>query len=193
MAPGALEEIADALRSARYAAFLWDPEALAGPEGLAIASALILLARDLNEGRRAVARPLGAGGNVAGAMSALLAVGGAPRALGFHAGAPESSPESFSAAAMLSGGADALVLVGARHLPALPANTPCIVVGPSPPRECAEPDVFLPSAAAGFDGEGLFLRADGIPVPIHPAVASDRWQESAVLGALGARVTGAER
>src|SRR4029077_5633773 len=80
----ALQEIARTLRAARYAALLWDPGAMAGPDGLAIASALALITRDLNEHGRAVARPLGAGGNIAGAMSALLAAGGAPRALGFH-------------------------------------------------------------------------------------------------------------
>src|SRR5712671_2433962 len=62
MTAEALQEISRALRSARYAAVLWDPAALGGPDGPAVASALVLLTRDLNEGGRAVARPLGAGG-----------------------------------------------------------------------------------------------------------------------------------
>ena len=192
MTSDALQEAARALQTARYAALLWDPGALAGPDGLAIASALCLITRDLNERGRAVARPLGAGGNIAGAMSALLAAGGAPRALGFHAGAPDASPEAFSAAAMLAGGgADALLLVGARRRPAPPAGAPCIVVGAVPPGDGAPPDVVLPAAAPGFDGGGLYLRADGVPVPVHPAVTSGRWPEEAILAALGARAGGA--
>jgi formylmethanofuran dehydrogenase subunit B len=190
MTPDALQETARALRSARYTALLWEPGALAGPDGLAIASALVLLTRDLNERGRAVARPLGAGGNVAGAMSALLAAGGAPRALGFHADAPDASPETFSAAAMLAGGADALLLVGARRRPAPPAGAPCIVVGALAPGGGAAPDVFLPAAAPGFDGGGLYLRADGVPVPVHPAVSSGRWPEEEILAALGTRLAG---
>jgi formylmethanofuran dehydrogenase subunit B len=190
MTSGALQDIARALRSARFAALLWDPAALGGPDGPAVASALILLTRDLNEGGRAVARPLGAGGNVAGATSALLAVGGAPRALGFPAGAPEASSESFSAAAMLAGGADVLLLVGARRLSATPAGASRIVVGAAPPAACAAPEVFLPAAAVGFDGGGLYLRADGVPVPIRPAISSGRWQEETILATLGARLAG---
>ncbi|HYV84974.1 MAG TPA: hypothetical protein VFB49_03600 [Patescibacteria group bacterium] len=188
---GALQEAAQALRTARYAAILWDHEAIAGPVGLAVASALMLLARDLNTGGRAAARPLGAGGNVAGAMSALLSVGGSPRALGFHGDAPRSAPESFSAAAMIEGGgADAWLLVGVRDLPAHGTPPPCVVVG-SPSSPAADSaDVFLPAAAPGLDGEGLFLRADGLPVPVRPVVSRGRMQEEALLAALRARCAG---
>jgi formylmethanofuran dehydrogenase subunit B len=190
----AIWDAAKSLRKARYAAIFWDQEAVAGPDGLAIASALMLLTRDLNTGGRAVARPLGAGGNVAGAMSALLAVGGSPRALGFHGGAARSATETFSAAAMIEGGgSDALVLVGARRLPAPGAQRPRVVVGSSPSHAAAGADVFLPAAAIGLDGGGLFLRADGIPVPVRPAVATGRWQEEAILAALRARVAGIAR
>jgi formylmethanofuran dehydrogenase subunit B len=188
MTPDALRDAAGALRRARYAAILWDPTALDVPDGTAIASALVLLTRDLNQGGRAVARPLGAGGNIAGATSALLAVGGAPRALGFPAGAPVASPETYSADAMLAGGADAWLLVGARRLPGRPADAPCIVIGSSLPGACAPPEVFLPAAAIGFDGGGLYLRADGVPVPVRPTVASGRWPEETILASLDARL-----
>jgi formylmethanofuran dehydrogenase subunit B len=209
IATGDLAAAAAALRAARYAAILWDTAATAGPLGLAVASALALLARDLNDGGRAAARPLGPGRNVAGSMSALLSVAGLPRAAGFHSGDPDRLPEPLGGAAMIArGAADAMLLVGVRRIPAgitagNAAGRPAlVVVGGSLPEGCPEADVFLPAAVPGYDGAGLFQRADGVPVPVRAArvgvprppdppataPATARPQEETVLAALLARL-----
>src|SRR2546427_477204 len=87
-----LDEAALALRQARYSAILWDPSTSSFGPGVAIAMTLTLLGRDLNATTRSAARPLGAGGNVAGAVAALAAATGCPRAVSFAGGATRCAP-----------------------------------------------------------------------------------------------------
>src|SRR3989442_11708111 len=111
----ALTKASARLRRARYSAILWAPAATAGPSGAAVASTLTLLARDLNREARCVARPLGAGGNVAGAMTALAAATGFPCAVGFGSGAARFAPGEVDAAPMIGEPrADTVMFLGAR-------------------------------------------------------------------------------
>jgi len=198
---GALSDLhraAAALRRARYAAMVWDAAATRGPAGPAIAATLALLARDLNVQHRAAARPLGAGGNVAGAMAAILSDCGHPRAVGFSGGSPREAPEAFGAAPMLDGGADALLLIGARSIAVSrqtasdghsgPRPTHAVVIGPRLPEGCSDPEVFIPTAIPAFSEKGLWLLADGVPVPMRAPLPSTRPSEAEVFDRLIGRV-----
>src|SRR5262245_11350813 len=168
-----LRAAALALREARHAAILWDARAVTGSEGPATALALALLARDLDDrrgpdgGRRAVARPLGGGGNVAGALSAILSERGHARRLG------------------ASWSADAVLLVGARRRPAIldASGVPprLVVVGPGVPEGVEEPEVHIPAAVPGLSGGGLWMRADGIALPVRNVVPASDPSEEAIL------------
>jgi formylmethanofuran dehydrogenase subunit B len=183
-----IDRAAALLRGARYAALIWDPTATAGPSGEVIAAALALLARDLNRSGRAAARPLGSGGNLPGATGAIASVTGFPRAVGFFSGEPRMEPESFGAPAMLAGGADRLLLIGARSAGSLEAagRIPSIVIGPRLLPGGPEPEIVIPSARAGLSAGGLWLRADGLPVPLRAVLPTTRPTEDEVLDRLAA-------
>lgn len=183
-----LRRAGEALRRARYAAIVWDASATRGPSGSAMASALALLSRDLNAQGRAAARPLGVGGNVPGAMSAILSDCGFPRAVGFASGSSREAPEVFGAASMLQGGADALLLIGARSV-ARPGRAAgegrgAVVIGPHLPEGCVRPEVFIPTAVPALSEKGLWLRADGVPIPMRAPLPSARPTEGDVLDRL---------
>ncbi len=149
-----------------------------------------------------MARPLGAGGNVAGAMAALAAATGYPRAVGCSGGFPRYGPEEFDAAHMIGeGGADAVLFVGGLAAGPLykddagtPARRaaggrqrgpiPTIVTGPRLSRGLAVPDIFLPTATPGLSAAGSSSRSDGVPVPLRAIVPSRRPTEDEALNAL---------
>jgi formylmethanofuran dehydrogenase subunit B len=201
------------LRSARYSAILWDGAATASVHGFAIASALTLLARDLNRVTRSVARPLGAGGNVAGAVATLAAATGFPRAIGFGGGTRRFAPDEFGAGRMIGErGADVLLLVGARSAAVTPrggtrdeankddadgrrrrsGEAARIVVGPRLPRSADDPEVFIPTATPGLSSAGLVARADGVTVVLKALVATRLPTEDDVLDRLAGRLAAAE-
>ncbi|PYT36384.1 MAG: hypothetical protein DMF52_07650 [Acidobacteria bacterium] len=179
-----LDEAALALRQARYSAILWDPSTSSSGPGVAIAMTLTLLGRDLNATTRSAVRPLGAGGNVAGAVAALAAATGYPRAVSFAGGATRCAPGEFDAARMIGAqGADVLLLVGARAVE--PAPGPGIIVlGPRLPRGVDNPDVWIPTATPGLSAAGMAARADGVTVILKALVPARLPTEEAVLDRL---------
>jgi len=206
----ALRDAAARLGRARYVAIVWDSRAIRGAGGTAIAAALALLARDLSRVTRCAARPLGAGGNVAGALATLAAMTGFPRAIDFASGRPRFAPGERDAVTLVTGGAaDAILLIGARALPGsregAPGNTPAlsagkaarssrqaagrvgpkaIVVGPRLPEGISESEVFIPTSQAGLSAAGNARRADGVPVRLRAVIPSRRPLEEDVLAAL---------
>src|SRR2546425_420635 len=196
----ALETAADRLRRSRYSAILWAPAATAGPSGAAVASTLTLLARDLNREARCVARPLGAGGNVAGAMTALAAATGFPCAVGFGSGAARFAPGEFDAARMIGERrADTVMFLGARSGGRIKDDTGArgrkrsgsprlVVVGPRLPAEVSDPDVWIPTALPGLTSAGTALRSDGVTVVLRALLPTRRPTEDEVLDTLTRRV-----
>jgi formylmethanofuran dehydrogenase subunit B len=186
----ALRGAAARLLQARYSAVLWDSATSATVSGLALVATLTLLARDLNRTTRSVARPLGVGGNVAGAVAALAAATGYPRAIGFGEGAPRFAPGEFGADRMIGERrADVLVLVGARSAGGAPpgrrGNGPqIIVIGPRTPRGSDDPDVWIPTATPGLSAAGSAARADGMTVVLKALLPTRRPTEDDVLDAL---------
>jgi formylmethanofuran dehydrogenase subunit B len=192
-----LGEAASMLRRARYSAILWDPAATSSVSGVAIASTLTLLARDLNAAARSAARPLGAGGNVAGAIAALAAATGYPRAIGFANGTPRFAPGEFDAARMIGGGhADALLLVGARSVDEASGDRGArgsVVIGPRLPEGMGDPDVWIPTATPGLSAPGTAARADGVTVVLKALVPSRLPTEDDVLDRLLERLVARSR
>jgi formylmethanofuran dehydrogenase subunit B len=189
VSPSPLREAATRIKEARYTALIWGPEATDGPDGAALASAFVHLVRDLNRTARGAARPLGAGGNVAGAAAALLGATGFPGAVGFASGVARHAPGEHGAARMIGEGrADAVLLIGARALPAAGAGRgprpKLIVVGPRAPFPASDPEIVIPSAAPGLSAAGDVLRADGIPVVLRAPIPATRPSEDAVLDRL---------
>ncbi len=202
-----LAKAADCLRLARHAAILWAPAATAGPSGAAVASALTLLARDLNRGARCAARPQGAGGNVAGAMTALAAATGFPHAVGFGSGAARFAPGEFGAARMIGERrADAVLFLGARSGERIKDDTGAgrrkgrgrprlVVVGPRLPARVGDPDVWIPTATPGLTltSAGTALRSDGVTVVLRALLPTRRPTEDEVLDTLTRRIDGDAR
>jgi formylmethanofuran dehydrogenase subunit B len=195
VATAALRRAAGMIAAARYVGLLWDlPDG--GPARAALAATLTLLARDLNRERRCAARPLGAVANLAGAMGAVASATGAPRAVGFAAGRPRYAPGEHDASRMIGrGAADALLLIGARALPAGPrgeagraAGPRTIVVGPRLPGGAGDPDVAVLTAAPGLSDAGSARRADGVPVVLRAVLESTRPTEEQVLERIVARI-----
>jgi formylmethanofuran dehydrogenase subunit B len=198
-----LREVASWLRRARYSAIIWDAATAASPPGVAVISALTLLARDLNAVARSVARPLGAGGNVAGAVAALAALTGYPRAVGFADGTPRFATAEFDAGRMLApDGADVLLLVGARSAEAAGKNNDAsggpppavrgrrrpgrrgVVIGPRLPRGVDDPDVWIPTATPGLSAGGTAARSDGVTVVLRALLKTRLPTEDEVLDRL---------
>jgi len=199
----ALRDAAAAVGATRHAAILWDAQAVNGPTGAAVALALALLARDLNDARdhddsrRAVARPLGGGGNIAGALAAVLSEVGHARDLGPVEGADAlllvGPRERGTAGAAAATPAAAAPAVAASAMAAPGSTTPApvagvVVIGPRLPEGREEPDVFLPTAVPGLSGGGLWMRADGIALPVRDVVPRTAPLEEEILDALTARL-----
>jgi formylmethanofuran dehydrogenase subunit B len=183
----ALETAAGALRKARYAAIVRDPggalEAGGAVAARALCAALQALAASLQETRRGAAVSLGAGGNVAGAMAALLSSCGLPRAVSFQDGTPRSCAGGAD-------GADALLFIGPLRGPA-PATPPWVVVGPRQPAGLEAAEVIIPTAVPALSESGLWLRADGVPVRLAAPIASPLPREGEVLRLLLERLEAA--
>jgi len=190
----ALRDAAAALATAHHAAILWDTQALCGASGAAVALALALLVRDLNGVHRAVARPLGGGGNIAGALAAVLSECGHTRDLG-----PRSDADAVlligaragRAAEDAAAGATAAATGDGATATATPARV--VAVGACPPDGLGEPDVFLPAAVPGLSGGGLWMRADGIAIPVRDVVPRTAPLEEEILDTLMARLPEAAR
>jgi formylmethanofuran dehydrogenase subunit B len=181
---GPLRAAAGAIAAARRVAILWDAGLAAeGPEGTALAGGFALLTLAARPPWIA-AKAIGPPGNVAGAMAGLLAATGHPRAVGFAVGAPRRDPDRFGSTRMLGGGADlVLAFEPLQPSPAIPC--PTILIGSRRAAVGAEPEVFLPVAPAALSGEGLFLRADGVPLPRSaPGSATALPSEAEVIAAL---------
>lgn len=195
----ALRAAAEAIASARRVAILWDASLTCrngtdpAPEAAAIAAGFALLTLDARTRRgtggsasRIAAKALGPAGNVAGAMAGLLASTGFPRAIGFSGGAPRRDPDRFGAGRMLGGGGADLVLALEPLRPdRLPAR-PTILVGSRLCEPGPEPEVFLPIVPPALLGEGVWLRADGVPLPRTGKVAPMKGldSEAGILGRL---------
>ncbi len=190
----ALEQLADRLRSCSYGALLH------GRAPYANGLALLELVRDLARSAHVVALPLRHEGNARGAEDVLAWQTGYPAAVSFARGHPRARAGEFSAAGLLERAeTDAALVVGfdaLRELPPAAADhlrrIPTIVVDPRATETAESARVAFATAATGVRREGTAHRMDGVPVPLHAPLESERPGDGEVLAAIEARIAGEE-
>ena len=191
---GALEQLADKLRSTRYGAILH--AAADYPRALA----LLALVRDLARLTHVVALPLRREAGARGAEDVLAWQTGYPAAVSFARGHPRARPGEFSAAGLLERGEpDAALIVGFDALRRLPPRAadylrriPMVVVDPRATETASSARVAFATAAAGVEREGTAHRMDGVPVTLRAPLASERVGDGEVLAAIQAHIAGDE-
>ncbi len=176
-----LVALAEKLRAARYAVFVWEPAALA-PHGELAAEALShQLVGTLNMHTRAATLPLGGNDGLLTVNQTFTWLSGLP--LRSRAGplGLEHEPQRFDAARLIADGSvDALLWISCFAAePAAPATgLPCVVLGH--PASTAPPGaVFIPVATPGIGSAGHLFRTDGVvALPLEP-VRAERLPEAA--------------
>jgi formylmethanofuran dehydrogenase subunit B len=163
-APDEIWEAAAIILASHRVVILWDT-ARVGSQAGPLAAGFALLTLDPRRLPRIAAKAIGVPGHVAGAMAGLLAATGFPRAVAFRGGEPRCDPLRFGADRMFSGAADLIVAIEPCAGPPGPLSVPLVLIGSRLPPGWPEPEVFLPIAASAPGGEGVWLGADGVPVP----------------------------
>jgi formylmethanofuran dehydrogenase subunit B len=181
------QRLAKRLKAAKYPAIFTDD---------ASSQAITELVRDLHRHTRAVALPLGGAPNAVGASQVLTWQTGFPAAVSFARGYPDYLPDEATAARLMARGeVDAALIVTADPLPHLALGAashlraiPTIVLDDrdTPTRQAAT--VAIPVAPFGLAEEGSVFRADGVVLPLRPAIASAALTTEHVLRELAARL-----
>ncbi len=186
-----LENLAQALARARFGALFFDPSARDSFE----AEGILTLVRDLNQGRRFVALPLGPGGNQSGAEATLAWQTGFPAAVDFALGYPRHLPVDATLAARLEAGSvDAALIVAGDppdRLSAQLRTIPTITIAPGATRPGPPSTVAIDVARLGIEEGGTVARSDGVMLPLRPALAPLLPTARAVLEALRLRLVAA--
>jgi formylmethanofuran dehydrogenase subunit B len=157
--------LAEKLRGARYAVFVWSAADLDLPHAELTVRSLCELVKDLNRSTRAAVLPLGGSDGDFTADAVELWQTGFPFRSDFGRGYPAYDPHRFSASRLLDGGeADVLLWIASldptRQAPAV--DIPTIVLGHAAMRFDREPDVFIPVGTPGIDHAGHMFRADKV-------------------------------
>lgn len=188
--------LAARMKQARYGAFLYGPGLTMSRGRHLNTEALLALTRDLNDHTRFVAHGLGTRGNLPGADHVLTWRTGFPFGVNQARGYPRFNPGEFSAEAMLARReVDAALLVTAdpesdfgpiaqRHL----ASIPQIVVDFRDAQIARSAAVAFRTATYGLHTAGTVYRADGVPLTLRPAVASQYPDAFTVLNELERRI-----
>lgn len=186
-ATGALERLAQRLRSAQYPVVVWDAGELDGPLS---AEGLFSLVRELGAGRRAAGLPL-AGADAIGALQvAAWRTGFAPRTA--FRPEPEYDPWRHASARLLADAAvDALLWLAVFDPAATPPDTdrPTVVLGHPAMRFERPPAVFIPVGVPGVDHAGELFRSDGLALPLRAARRGNAPPAAEVLARILARLT----
>ncbi|MDR3632647.1 MAG: formylmethanofuran dehydrogenase subunit B [Isosphaeraceae bacterium] len=170
----ALAALVGRLKHARYGAWFY------GSQGAdsSLIEAMFALVRDLNASTRFVAVSLGGAGNPVGAESATAWQTGFAGRVDFQLGYPRSWPGETSAESLLlRGEADLAVVVGeeaasglSRQARANLGQIPVIRIAP-PGSELGDgATVAFATATEGIDAGGTVARADGVLLPLRPAL-----------------------
>jgi formylmethanofuran dehydrogenase subunit B len=161
----ALDALAGRLLAARHVAIIY------GALDELTALALFELVRDLARDRHAVTLGLRAG-NARGAEDVLAWQTGFPGPVSFARGYPREEPGRDC---------DAMLVVAAEP----PSGTvPTVVIDP---RATVAADVVIAPAADGIEVAGTVHRMDGVPLPLHAPLTTDRPSVEDVLDMIGAR------
>ena len=187
-----LIDLVERMKQARYGVILFG-DGLTKQRGTYInAEAVLLLVRDLNEYTRFVAAPLRGAGNGVGADNVVAWQTGYPFAVSLSRGYPRYNPGEFSAGSLLENGeVDLALVVAADPLPMLGqqasshlAGIPLITIGPTETATSRQAEVALTTSTYGINTGGTVYRADGVPIPLRPALPSPYRSDLELLTAI---------
>lgn len=166
-----LVALAERLRAARYAVFVWEQTALPRHGALVAEVLNHQIIGTLNRHTRAAALPLGGNDGMLAVNQTFTWLSGVP--LRSRAGplGLEHEPERFDAARLIAeGSVDALLWISSfGPEPAAPASgLPCIVIG-HPASAVPQGAVFIPAATPGIGSTGHLFRTDSVvALPLEP-------------------------
>jgi formylmethanofuran dehydrogenase subunit B len=158
--------------------------------------AIFALVRDMNAHARFVSVSLGGPGNAAGADNVLTWQTGYPFAVNLARGYPRFGPGEYSASEVLSRAeCDAALIVAGdplAHLePAAVAHLnriPSIVLHSRDTAAARSATVAFRTATYGINTPGTVYRADGVPIPLRPALPSPLPADTEILKRIETRV-----
>lgn len=186
----AIDQLADALREARYAAILWDAAALPPTIAEPTVTTLSGLLLELNRVTRAVGLPLARFHHVVTANQVCTWQWGVPLRSAATPAGPEHDPAAFATTRLLQrGDVDALVWISAfGDLPPPATQVPTVLLS-SATDASTQAEVVLPVAIPGIDHAGTAFRLDSVvALPLRQLRQSRAPAVSAVLDAIGERL-----
>lgn len=160
------------------------------------AAAILVLARDLNQYTRFVAKPMRGHGNVTGADNVVSWSTGYPFGVNFGRGYPRFNPGEFTTVDLLTRGeADAALIVSADPAANFPQpaiehlkRIPTIVLDPKLSETAKIARVAFTTAVYGINVAGTVYRMDDVPIRLRPALPSRYPSDEAILKGIAQRV-----
>jgi formylmethanofuran dehydrogenase subunit B len=189
-----IAELAAALRSARYAVFVWEAAALPATPcdaGALVVETIHRIVNHLNLHTRAAMFGLGGADGALAVNQTFTWLGGVPLRSRITAHALQHDPWRFDAQRLIERGAvDGLLWISSFRADQPPpaSDLPKIVLGPLEMAAAVEADaVFIPVATPGIDAPGHLFRTDSVvAVPLEPLFASELPGVDAVIARIHA-------
>ena len=160
-----LQKLADKIKAAEYAVFIWSPPKLGFDNAELAVGAISDVVRKLTETQRVAGFSLGGGEGAATAIAVCTWQTGYPTRVSFAKGFPDYNPTRYSTSEMLSSGqAEAMFWVSTISSNKLPPATkiPMVVIGEAGMKLKSTPDVFIPAGTPGIDHIGKMVRVDSV-------------------------------
>lgn len=186
------QELAEALRNARYSVLVWTASAFETTQVNMNVGAIAAIARKLNVTTRCNALAL-AGNDADSTMGAVHTwQTGFPMRTSYASGTPKFDPLQNGLSRLLANGeADALVWLSSLNDTALPPKSalPTVVIAPATQKLEAEPRVFVPVATPGMHLTGHFVRTDKVvSMPLRALKKSPLPSAEQVTAAIAAKM-----
>jgi formylmethanofuran dehydrogenase subunit B len=159
-----LADLAERLKSARYAVIAWAAGELPGRHADLLVAGIAELIRMLNATTRCLGLPLAGPDNVVGVNQVCGWQSGVPLRTSFATGAPDYDPHRHASSRLLEGSeADLLIWIsGFRDLRPPEGAAPVIVLGRAGDAPARLPEVLIPVGTPGLDHAGSLYRTDGV-------------------------------
>jgi formylmethanofuran dehydrogenase subunit B len=159
-----LQELAEALKSARYGVVTWMAGALDFAGSELLTQSLADMVRDLNRSTRCAAIPLTGSDNVLGVNQVCTWQSGVPLRSSFGSGLPQHDSCLYKAGRLLANReVDALVWISAfRPVPPPVTDVPTIALVTADTPFARPPDIVIPVGTPGVDHAGQVFRTDGV-------------------------------
>ena len=186
------QELADALRAAKYSVIVWAAPAFELSQVDLNVSAIVGIVRKLNTTTRCNSLPL-AGNDGDLSMGAVHTwQTGFPMRTSYASGTPQFDPVHNGIDRLLATGeADALVWISSLNDRVAPpaCGVPTVVIAPPSQQLDAEPRVFIPVATPGMHHSGHFVRTDKVvTLPLRALRASSLPAAGQVAAMIAARL-----